>query len=618
MTRLGAVIDPGPWSTASLLFSVSSARSAAGAGASAPAMIAPALAMAQRLRLPEIVGRLLASRGIGADEAERFLDPTLRDDLPDPAHLKDMDVAVERLTQRHHAAASSSPSSATTMSTAPPRRRCCSASSPPSAPARAVYVPDRQREGYGPNAPALLRLQAEGAARRRHRRLRHHGASAARRGAGGRPRRHRRRSSHRRAAAAAGLRGDQSRTGSTRPARMACSPRSASPSCSSSRSTARCARRAGTQRVPEPDLAAMARPRRARHDLRRRAADRRQPRAGGAGAEGDAPARQSRARRARRRRRDRRAARRLSCRLHPGAARQCRRPRRPGRSRRAACSRPTIRPTCARIARAARCPQRRAPRDRGAGARRRRSSRSRAATATRRSSSSAGEGWHPGVIGIVASRLKERYNRPACVVALADGIGKGSGRSVAGLALGPAVIAARQAGLLLNGGGHAMAAGFTVAADKLDGAARLSRRARGRGAGHGRADARARHRRRARGRRRRTASWSRWSSGSARSAPAMPSRASPCRICACSAPMSSAAQHVRCILGDGAGGARLKAIAFRCLEGELGPALLNGQGSAFHLAGHLRADNWQGRIGRPAHDRRRRPGSGIVYCVFNL
>ena len=80
----------------------------------------------------------------------------------------------------------------------------------------------------------------------------------------------------------------------------------------------------------------------------------------------------------------------------------------------------------------------------------------------------AAEGWHPGVIGIVAARLKERYERPACVVALADGIGKGSGRSVPGLALGPAVIAARQAGLLINGGGHAMAAGFTVAADRLD------------------------------------------------------------------------------------------------------------------------------------------------------
>ena len=72
------------------------------------------------------------------------------------------------------------------------------------------------------------------------------------------------------------------------------------------------------------------------------------------------------------------------------------------------------------------------------------------------------------MIGIVASRLKERYDRPACVVALIDGVGRGSGRSIAGLPIGPAIIAARQAGLLINGGGHAMAAGFTVAAAKLD------------------------------------------------------------------------------------------------------------------------------------------------------
>jgi single-stranded-DNA-specific exonuclease len=78
-----------------------------------------------------------------------------------------------------------------------------------------------------------------------------------------------------------------------------------------------------------------------------------------------------------------------------------------------------------------------------------------------------GAGWHPGVIGIVAGRLKERYGRPACVVATADGIGKGSGRSVNGLDLGSAIIAARQAGLLINGGGHAMAAGFTVAAERV-------------------------------------------------------------------------------------------------------------------------------------------------------
>src|SRR5262249_29361093 len=79
-----------------------------------------------------------------------------------------------------------------------------------------------------------------------------------------------------------------------------------------------------------------------------------------------------------------------------------------------------------------------------------------------------GEGWHPGVIGIVAGRLKERYGRPACVVATAGGIGKGSGRSISGFDLGSAVIAARQAGLLINGGGHAMAAGFTVAADRVN------------------------------------------------------------------------------------------------------------------------------------------------------
>ena len=55
----------------------------------------------------------------------------------------------------------------------------------------------------------------------------------------------------------------------------------------------------------------------------------------------------------------------------------------------------------------------------------------------------AGRGWHPGVIGIVAGRLKERYQRPVCVIALENGVGKASGRSVAGLHLGQAVIAAR-------------------------------------------------------------------------------------------------------------------------------------------------------------------------------
>jgi single-stranded-DNA-specific exonuclease len=75
-----------------------------------------------------------------------------------------------------------------------------------------------------------------------------------------------------------------------------------------------------------------------------------------------------------------------------------------------------------------------------------------------------GRGWHPGVIGIVASRLKERFHRPAIVIAEEeDGTGKGSGRSISGVDMGAAVLAAKDSGLLVAGGGHAMAAGLTVA-----------------------------------------------------------------------------------------------------------------------------------------------------------
>lgn len=81
----------------------------------------------------------------------------------------------------------------------------------------------------------------------------------------------------------------------------------------------------------------------------------------------------------------------------------------------------------------------------------------------------AGQGWHPGVIGIVAGRIKEKAGRPAIVIALdEDGVGKGSGRSIGGVDLGAAVLAAKDSGLLVAGGGHAMAAGLTVAADRID------------------------------------------------------------------------------------------------------------------------------------------------------
>ena len=80
-----------------------------------------------------------------------------------------------------------------------------------------------------------------------------------------------------------------------------------------------------------------------------------------------------------------------------------------------------------------------------------------------------GQGWHPGVIGIVASRLKERMGRPVIVIAVdEDGVGKGSGRSISGVDLGAAVLAAKDMGLLVAGGGHAMAAGLTIDAARID------------------------------------------------------------------------------------------------------------------------------------------------------
>ncbi len=81
-----------------------------------------------------------------------------------------------------------------------------------------------------------------------------------------------------------------------------------------------------------------------------------------------------------------------------------------------------------------------------------------------------GEGWHPGVIGIVAGRIKEKTGKPSLVIAVdaASGEGKGSGRSIPGVDLGAAIIRACEEGLLVKGGGHAMAAGLTVDADKID------------------------------------------------------------------------------------------------------------------------------------------------------
>ncbi|MGE5145543.1 MAG: single-stranded-DNA-specific exonuclease RecJ, partial [Candidatus Eiseniibacteriota bacterium] len=204
----------------------------------------------------------------------------------------------------------------------------------------------------------------------------------------------------------------------------------------------------------------------------------------------------------------------------------------------------------------------------------------------------AAEGWHPGVIGIVASRLVERFHRPAFVVAVSEGVGKGSGRSVAGVDLGSAVIAARQAGLLVNGGGHKMAAGITVAAGRLGeleaflidhvhrqlaGVAPQPTLGIDSGISVGAANA---------------------------SLMALIERIGPFgvgnaepRFAFPAARIAKAdvvgGEHVRCFLSD-AGGARLKAIAFRSVATPVGQALLQARGGALHLAGHLRADEWRG------------------------
>ena len=79
-----------------------------------------------------------------------------------------------------------------------------------------------------------------------------------------------------------------------------------------------------------------------------------------------------------------------------------------------------------------------------------------------------GEGWHEGVIGIIASRLKDKYHRPCFVITVSKGKAKGSGRSIKGIDLGNLVIAAKQAGIIDSGGGHSMAAGLSLEENKIE------------------------------------------------------------------------------------------------------------------------------------------------------
>lgn len=203
------------------------------------------------------------------------------------------------------------------------------------------------------------------------------------------------------------------------------------------------------------------------------------------------------------------------------------------------------------------------------------------------------EGWHPGVVGIVAARLKEATNRPTVVIGFDGDEGKGSGRSVTGIDLGSAIATCTREGLLLKGGGHKMAAGLTVSAENLEPAmARLSELLEKQGANDiGPKDL--------------------MLDGSV-----MPSaittdlieqleQAGPFGAGAPAPRFALPAQritfakragesHLR-ITAQDAGGGRIDAICFGAYDSPLGPLIDENRGKLFHLAGRLEVDDWGGR-----------------------
>jgi len=207
-----------------------------------------------------------------------------------------------------------------------------------------------------------------------------------------------------------------------------------------------------------------------------------------------------------------------------------------------------------------------------------------------------GEGWHPGVVGIVAGRIKERFNRPACVAGIADGIAKGSGRSVPGLDLGAAVLAARQTGILTTGGGHPMAAGFSLPADRLDAFhAFLDDRLAAAAALPSAADLLLEGALAVPGA---TAELAR---EVARLAPFGAGNEEPLFVLQRARVVRAdrvgrEGGSIRAFVEGEGGGRRLKAMLFRAREGALADALLARDAVPLHLAGHLRAEEWNGAV----------------------
>lgn len=204
----------------------------------------------------------------------------------------------------------------------------------------------------------------------------------------------------------------------------------------------------------------------------------------------------------------------------------------------------------------------------------------------------AGEGWHPGVVGIVAARLKEATNRPAVVIGLERGIGKGSGRSVSGVDLGAAVQRLAAEGLLTRGGGHRMAAGLTVEEDRIEAAmARLGELLARQGAGRGgAADLRLD------GLLMTGAATAQLVEQIEAAGPFGASAPAP-RFAFADQAVSArrvGETHLRLTLTDGMG-PPLEGIAFGAFDTALGPVLAQPGAQRFHLAGRLEISHWNGR-----------------------
>ncbi|HWA92304.1 MAG TPA: single-stranded-DNA-specific exonuclease RecJ [Rhizomicrobium sp.] len=201
------------------------------------------------------------------------------------------------------------------------------------------------------------------------------------------------------------------------------------------------------------------------------------------------------------------------------------------------------------------------------------------------------EGWHPGVVGIVAGRLKDRFGKPSFVAGFEGGMGRGSARSVAGVDIGAVMRAAKVAGVIESGGGHAMAAGFSLQAHQADAFHAFLAKSFADGIPAGALDL-------------------------SIDALVSPSGATEglLRDVAHAGPFGAgnpepvfALSDVRVVFADivgqdhvklrlEGGGARLDAIAFRCADQPLGKGLLASRGRTIHAAGRLKTDAWNGRV----------------------